>query len=292
MRTRFSFIALAALLTAILVVALLPSMPAPAPLSPAPETAISVSVPFVPYPTRPAKTSTSLPRQPVHTAAPIPTFAAVPSETLITFPSRITTAVAGTSTPSVPIAFSQDGNSITCYKGPAVEYIVKTTFKLAQIIGKDRAGQWWYLVVNKGQNIFVYCWVSTRQVITAGNLSTVLVYEPELAQITRVEIDPPGQPATVSCGSGAGEVIFHFTGRIFADGPLENLGYTWETDTPLAFPPEQTSVESWNIPAEIQVEIPAPAQAGIYSLRLRSLYPMEASGELKFEVSCQSPGPA
>lgn len=317
MRTRLSFIALVILLVVVPVLALLPSAPAAGPaaqLSAPPPSVVPASVtpvPFVAYPTRLAKTFTSLPLQPTHTLAPTKAFVSVPSETriagvsietpisagtatLIPFPSSTPTAFAGTPTPSAPSAFSLDGNPVDCYKGPGVEYIVKTTFKRAQIVGRDRAGLWWYLLVDKGGNVFINCWVSTQQVSTGGNVDTAVVSEPEMAQITQVQVSADGQPAAVTdvfqtapCGTDAAPVLFHFTGRVFADGPIASIPVLWETDAPVQLPPEHTQIRSWNAPAEVPLDVQVPALAGTYFLQLRSPNLTEAWGAIQFEVKCQ-----
>jgi len=304
MRTRFSWVSIVGFLATIVVITLLPrstALPGPPLPTPSSTPAASATVPFVAYATRPARTATSLPLQPTHTSAATWTFAAVPSETLaaagtatlLSFPTAQPTPASGSATPPVPIAVSKDGKAVACTKGPGVEYIVKTNFKAAQIVGKDPSAAWWYLAVYKGNNVFINCWVSAQQVDVSGNLSGVLVNEPEAAQITRIQIVPPAGTLTaavftVACGSGAQAPVLHFTGQIFADGPIMNVGYTWGIDnTRMAFPHEQTRIQGWNTPAAVTLDLPLPAEAHSYDLSLRSLYPMEASADFQFEVKCR-----
>jgi len=166
-------------------------------------------------------------------------------------------------------------------------------FNIAQIVGKDATGRWWYLLVYKGNGIFINCWASSKQVTTGGNLVGLSVSEPKLPQITRVEVGVSGQATTeaeytqtISCDGSASKVTLQFTGLVFADGPMERIGYAWESDAPSQLKPGQTSVAAWNAPAQIPVDLSVPAQAGSYSLSLRTTFPLEVVGELRFRLQC------
>jgi hypothetical protein len=299
-KTRFSFALMAGLLMVILVVALLPSpqtTPAPVkisgtPMKPAAPT--ETPLPVIASPIRLPVSPTSIPRKATYTSQPAETpdmlatqtLLPIPTETLIFFATTTSTPFGGTATSSVPMAYAPDRKPVACYKGPGAEYIPKTTIKLAQIIGRDETGKWWYLIVHQGQGAFIYCWVSDEKVAIGGNLSDLLVVEPELAQITQIKIDATTADLiqTTSCANNS---TLHFTGHIFSDGPLQNISYAWDTDSQVRLPRGQISIKSWDAPAEIKLEFPAPAQAGTYFLRLSTTYPMENSGTLQFEVKCK-----
>jgi len=149
-------------------------------------------------------------------------------------------------------------------------------------------------LINKGQGVYVSCWVSVDQVSIGGDLSDLSVTEPELPQITSVKVIAPSQPAndteyvqTIVCDAGLTNTTLHFTGQISADGPIKNVGYIWKTDAPAQFQPGRASVKAWDAPAEINVDVPVPSQAGTYSLSLRTTFPAEVLGELRFTLKCK-----
>jgi hypothetical protein len=167
-------------------------------------------------------------------------------------------------------------------------------FKITQIVGKDGSGKWWFLMINKGRGVYVPCWVSVERVTTGGDLAGLSVTEPELPQITQVKVTVPGQPATgaeytqtIACDTGITNTTLHFTGQVSADGPFEDVGYLWTTDAPARFQPGHTPVKAWDAPAEIDVDLPVPSQAGSYTLTLRTTFPMEVLGELRFTIKCK-----
>lgn len=317
MKTRFSFGMLIVLLTIFLVVGLLPSSQTSSITVAASRTSTHTPAstktlpPFVPFPThRPLSESpTLIPLQPTYTAIAAETSGvidtptllpdetqpqSVPTQTLIFFASATSTPFGGTATPPVPVVFTLDGKPRSCYKGPSLAYIELDTFKIARIIGKDSTGKWWYLSINKGQNVFVSCWVSGDQVITGGNLSGLSINEPELPQITQVKVEISDQSVkdaqsvqTISCDAGLTMTTLHFTGHIFANGPINDIGYLWTTDAPAQFQVEHTAVKAWDAPAQIDVELPVPSQTGMYSLSLSTTFPMEIVGELRFTVKCK-----
>ena len=322
MKIRLSFALLVTLLAAMLVVALMPSLepafravaasgtPTSAP-SPTGTPSPSAS------PTWPLVSPTSIPLQPTYTSIPAetpelsasqtllpiqtPTLLMAGSQTLLPistatlapFPTMTPTAFGRTATPPVPIAFTTDGKPQSCYKGPSLAYATRDMFAIAQIVGKDAGGGWWYLLVYKGNGIFVYCWASGEQVTTGGNLGGLSVIEPDLPAITQVEVHPSGQPATgteyvqtIVCDGGKSKTTLHVTGLIFADGPLARVGYAWRSDAPAQLEPGHAAVSAWDAPAQIRVDLSVPAQAGSYSLSLRTTFPLEVVGTLRFTLRC------
>lgn len=309
MKTRLSFGLFAALLTVLLIVGLLPS-PGAAPAATATATASGTPTyppsmtPPLPTPswTRLARSPTSIPLQATYTSAAgetpqmvaTSTLLPISTETLILFATMTSTPFGGTATPPVPVVYAAGEKPEMCYKGPSVAYVEVDRFEAAGIVGKDTTETWWYLLVPKGQGVFINCWVAVDQVTTGGNLSGLLVQQPELPQITQVKIEVPGQAVTgaehvetIECGPTGANVVLHFTGRIFANGPVENVGYAWDTDVPAQLTPERIAVAAWDDPAQIDLALPVPARAGTYFLNLRTTFPMEALGELRFTVRCE-----
>lgn len=316
MKTRFSLVffagllaLFACLLTVPLVVGLLPS-PGPTPTPTATATASGTPTPsptIIPSATaswtRLARSPTSIPLQATYTSIAgetpqtlaTPTLLPVATETLILFATITSTPFGGTATPPVPVAYASGEKAEACYKGPSPAYIEIDTFEIATIVGKDTDEKWWYLLVHKGDGVFINCWVSGDQVTTGGNLSGLLIQQSELPQITQVKVEVPGQPATdaeyvatIACNTDAADTAgtVHFTGRIIANGPIPNVGYTWDTDVPAQLPAGRVAVKAWDDPAQINLALPVPARAGVYFIRLRTTFPMEALGELRFTVRC------
>lgn len=218
----------------------------------------------------------------------------IPTATLIFFPSLTSTPFGGSPTPPVAVAYSLDDKPRSCYKGPSLAYIEMDTFKVSRIAGKDLAGAWWFLLVNKGQGAYVSCWVARNQVSTGGNLDTLPVVEPELSDITQVKVSVPGQPVTngeyvasIACDDGITKTTLHFFGQVFANGPLEDLGYRWDTDAPVKFKVAHGIIQAWDLPAESTLELPVPSKAAVYSLSLRTTFPAEAVGGLQVIVRCE-----
>lgn len=292
MRTRLSFATLLTFLT-ILLIGLLPSAQMVPANIPATRT-VPVETPttFIGFPTRPAKTSTSAPLPPTFTPVPTETLALVSTPTLIPFPSGTATVYGGTPTPAVPIAYT--GTAAECYKGPAKEYVVRTTFQTAEIVGKNKTATWWFLEVSKGRGVYIECWVAADQVNTAGDLSRITVSEAELAQVTKVEIAPLGQqPGSteyvmdISCGASVDQTVLHFTGRVFADGPLEEVHAVWKTNAPAhGSQPGKITIESWGKPAQFDLALQLPAQAATYLLSLQTQFPNELNNAIQLTLKC------
>jgi hypothetical protein len=271
--------------------------------APTPELATSTSEPtltFTPEITTTAEktfaTLTAIPSSTVTSLPAGPTKTLVPTLTAIPFPSQTVTATPGPSTtPIVPTAFSPDGKPVECFKGPELEYKVLTDFKIVEIVGVDEAGRWWYLKIDKGQGNFVHCWVLQKRVTLGGNPASLPVVEPEKALVTEVSLSIPtelpdarfGYVQTVSCGQNADKPVFHFLGRISADGPIQKVKYTWETNAPGKFSVQQTRVAGWRDPQNIKLDLPVPAREGTYYLRLRVSLPNEMSMLVQFVVKCQ-----
>jgi hypothetical protein len=235
---------------------------------------------------------------PIATATLLPTDSppsAVPTLTLISFPSGTVTPSRGTATPQVPVAFIPDGKPKACYKGPSPAYIQLDTFNQpVRVAGKDVTGQWWYILIYKGQGNYVSCWVAADLVTVGGDLSSLSVTEPETPQITHVTVDVPGGAlknggyvATIACDDGVSTTTLHFSGQIFTDGPIKDIGYAWNIDAPVKFKPEHTSVKSWDAPATIPLDLPLASTAGVYTLTLRTTFPVEAVGTLQVVVQCK-----
>lgn len=303
MKIRLSFVLLAAFLTVLLAVGLLPSPTATATAYPT-GTMSGTPTPlpsWTPSPTPLAQSPTAVPLPATHTSLPgetpqtlaTSTLLPIPTETLIFFPTS-TATVGGTATPPVPVAYAEEETLEACYKGPSRAYIQTDSFEIAAITGKDESGEWWYVLFPKGQGVFVNCWVAGDEVTTGGNLESLLVTQAELPQITEAKIESANQTAedreivkTVACGHDSPDAVLHFIGRIFANGPVERVGYIWDTNAPVDFKPEQTAIEAWDTPARINLALSVPAQSATYSLSLRTTFPMEAVGELRFTVQCK-----
>lgn len=217
-----------------------------------------------------------------------------PTATLISFPTAAPTALRGTATPFVTVAYSVDGKPKPCYKGPSLSYIEMDTFKVSRIAGKDSTGEWWYLLVFKGQGVYVSCWVARDLVTTGGNLDNLSVVEPDLSDITQVKISVPGQPvtdnqyiATIPCDDGVTKTTLRFVGQVFANGPLNNIGYRWDTDAALKFKAAHGIIKSWDVPAETTLELPIPSTAASYSLNLRTTFPVEVVSEIQVIIKCE-----
>jgi hypothetical protein len=185
------------------------------------------------------------------------------------------------------MAFSSSGSPLGCYKGTAAEYKPLVDFTRAEIIGVDVAGKWWYLKVDLGLGKLIDCWVSQRNVMTGGNLSAIPVAEPQSAQITDLGIYVTSNPRFVNCNALVDMPLLEFSGWIRADGPLDEVKYTWETSAPAQLAlPGAIQIVGWHVPREVTVRLPVPARAGAYSLMLRSLAPNEMVSSITFVVQC------
>ena len=234
---------------------------------------------------------------PIHTSTLLPLDtqpATIPTLTLIFFATATPTRFGGSATPPASVAYSMDGKPQPCYKGPSLAYIKMDTFKISRIAGKDEGGGWWFLLISKGQGVYVSCWVARDQVTTGGDLSTLSVVEPEISQITQVKVSAPDQPAgeiaytaNIACDDGISNTTLRLSGQIFSDGPISDIGYRWDTDAPVKFKVAHVSIQSWDAPAQVKLELPIPSKAATYHLSLRTTFPVEAVGELQIIVKCQ-----
>lgn len=225
---------------------------------------------------------------PTLTALPSATVTRLPSSTVTPPPSNTPMPPNGSPTPSVPMVLSADKKDVQCYTGPGVDYQPGYIFKAAEIIGKDKAGLWWYIQTYDKQANPVYCWVGTKSTHTAGNLSTVPVTEAEKASVTAVKVSVDGESVQeLACGQDIAQTDFHFTGKITTSGPVDKLRYQWVTDAGMRFSPKQTQIRAWDAPAQFKLTISVPTQAGTYSLDLRTISPNEIVGIVQFSVKCR-----
>ena len=232
------------------------------------------------FPEMASPTATSLPSLPTRT----PSF----TRTALPFPSETPTYVDGSPTPSVPLALSPQKDAAQCFKGPGLEYQPSYSFKIAEIVGKDQTGLWWYIRSYDSLMRPFYCWASGKEINTAGNLSAVPVTEAPSASVTAVNIHLDGDDTRiVDCGQQAGPLVFNFRGEIVTDGPLKKLKYIWETDAGVKFTQQQTQVSAWDAPLQASQQISVPAQNASYSLTLRSIYPNELVWKIQFTVKCK-----
>lgn len=224
-----------------------------------------------------------------------PTQALLPSSTPVFFASVTATPFGGSATPPVPVAYSRDGKTQPCYKGPSLKYVQTDVFNVARIAGFDSTGTWWYLLVFKEQgSMAISCWAADQQVLTAGNMTELSIVEPELPQITQAKISAPGTlddngdyTASIFCDDGLTDATLHFSGQIFGNGPLKDIGYRWVTDAPVSFKVAHTAIAAWDAPAQVTLDLPVPSQAAVYTLSLRTTFPMEAVGVLTIHVTCR-----
>ncbi len=265
--------------------------------SPTPEPPAATDIPLpaptempLPSATLPPPTDTPIPATPTLIPAE-PTHTTAPSRTPIPFPSSTPTTFGGSPTPSVPTAFTEGENEVACSKGPGKEYSSKTGYKFpggAEIVGTDMDDKWWYVKIRYGLGQYKYCWMPRKSVATGGDLSPVPVVEPEEMLVTVLNIYLVGDyTQTVSCAKKADSPVFRFTAEIVADGPVKTVKYTWETSAGVKFKQEVARIRSWDEPARLKLNLTVPAQAGTYSLTLRTVYPNEMSWVVQFNVKCQ-----
>jgi hypothetical protein len=243
-------------------------------------------------------TSTSQPDTPTPIFLPAEaTQPQVPTRTPMPFLSGTPTPVGDiptpsvTPTPSVPTAYSMDGKPVPCSKGPGIEYLPNITNEFdsqAEIVGKDKTGKWWYMRIAKNDGSNVYCWVQDKMVATGGDLSKVVVVEPQAGSVTAVNIYlDTDYIRTVVCGQKGETVSFRFRGEIVADGPIKAAKYIWETNAGVKPKTEQIPVRAWNDPANLKLNLTVPAKEGTYSLTLRVTFPNEMLWVVQFGVKCQ-----
>jgi hypothetical protein len=177
---------------------------------------------------------------------------------------------------------------VPCMKGPDQAFAVHKSFKAADIVGQDETGLWWYLKVGESQGRYSFCWVSSKNVNTSGDLSTIPVTEAEEASVTAVNIYLDGDyTQKITCGKKTDKPEFRFTGEIVTNGPSKKLRYQWETNAGPKYPPEQIQVLAWDDPARLKLNLSVPARDGTYSLTLRTIYPNEMIWVVQFVVKCQ-----
>ena len=254
---------------------------APTPDLPIPTNAPTLTVIPTGMPVPASATFTPLPTATVTLLPAGPTKTPAPTRTAIPFPS-------GTSTPGGPMVWSPDKDEVPCMKGPDQAFAVHKSFKAAEIVGQDETGLWWYIRVDEPQGRYSFCWVSGKKVFTSGDLSIVPVTEAEQASVSAVNISlDGGYTQMVSCDKKTDKPEFRFTGEIVTNGPVKKLRYQWETNAGTKFPPEQIQVLAWDDPARLKLNLSVPAQAGTYSLTLRTIYPNEMVWVVQFVVKCQ-----
>jgi hypothetical protein len=186
------------------------------------------------------------------------------------------------------MVLSSSKEGVQCHTGPGFEYAPTFTIRAAQIVGKDKTGLWWYIQTYDKQADLIICWVDAQSVHTAGKLSNVAVTEAEQASVTAVNISIDGNNVQeITCGQNAAKPEFHFTGEITSSGPIDKLRYQWVTDTGTKLPLEQTQIRAWDAPARFEINIPAPAQEGTYSITLRTISPNEMVQVAQVNVQCR-----
>jgi hypothetical protein len=240
-------------------------------------------------PTQVPPTSTSEP-----TLTRMPTLTALPSATITSSAEPTNTPTPtpeppnGSPTPAIPLVISPDGKDIQCYFGPGVEYTPTFAFKMAEIIGKDQAGLWWYVQTYDKLAKPIYCWVNAKNVRIAGGLSNVLITEAERGSVTAINISIVGNSTQeIACGQDTTLLEFHFTGEMTTNGSVDKLRYQWMTDAGTKFSAEQTQIRAWDAPARVEISIPVPAQEATYSLTLRTIFPNEMVQTAQFTVKCR-----
>lgn len=226
---------------------------------------------------------------PSATATPLPSEATeTPAPTRTAIPSNTSVPLNGSPTPQVPTVLSANGKDVQCYLGPGMEYAPTFTFKAAEIVGKDKAGLWWYIQTYDKLAKPIFCWVNTQDASTAGNIANIPVTEAEKASVTAVNISIDGNSTQeVACGQDTAKPEFRFNGEIVTNGPVDKLRYQWMTDVGDKFSPEQTQIRAWDAPARFEFDISVPAQEGTYSLVLRTISPNEMVRAVQFVVKCR-----
>lgn len=228
-------------------------------------------------PARPAATAspTSAPVLPTATQTPPPARTALP------LPANATPA-------EFPQAWAPEGSTVECRQGPGAAFAPTKTFEMAEIVGQERAGNWWFLKIDEKLGRYTLCWVPVETVAASGDLATVPVTEPEAASLTGVSVEiAETETQTVACGPQADPVVFHLTGQIHANGPVKKVKYTWETEAGLKFPPEQVEISTWETPASFEQEIRLPAEAKSYPVTLHAQFPNELVWVGTLTVKCR-----
>ena len=172
--------------------------------------------------------------------------------------------------------------------GPGAAFAPTKTFEMAEIVGRERTGAWWFLKIDEKLGRYTFCWVPVEAVAASGELASVPVTEPESASLTEVTVQiAETETQTVACGPQADPVVFHLTGQIRANGPLKRVKYTWETDAGLKFPLEQVEIASWEMPARFEQTLRVPAEAQSYTVTLHAQFPNELVWVGTLTVKCR-----
>jgi len=188
-----------------------------------------------------------------------------------------------TFTPSVPVASARDV-AVNCRLGPGTEWIALSGLnpgQTAQILGKNSAGSWWYIVdpFNSSRN----CWVAASVTNTAGNLAVIPVVETAKASVisATVKIDPKTIPIPGCIGPILPSKII---GSIEVNGPAIVKWY-FETELGGAMSTKTTEFDAFGV-KEVSAEYTPPLTAGNYWVRLIVTSPNGIEAEAKYKVQC------
>ena len=188
-----------------------------------------------------------------------------------------------TFTPTVPVASARDV-AVNCRLGPGTEWIALSGLNVgqtAQILGKNSAGSWWFIVdpFNSGKN----CWVAASVTNAAGNLAAIPIVETPKASVTKVTVKV--EPKTISVPGCIGPILpSKITGTIEVNGPATVKWY-FETEQGGAFSTKTSEFDAFGT-KEVSMEYTPPLTAGSYWVRLIVTSPNDIEDEVKYKIEC------
>ncbi len=149
----------------------------------------------------------------------------------------------------------------------------------AEVIGKNIDITWIY--VRNPSDPSTSCWLFVDLVNVEGNLEMLPVVGPPEIMVTNIKVSVDPSAMNVACGAFPQSVII--TAEITTNGPLIVIWY-WESSTGQTSEQKQVLFEAGE--TKTVQDYYQVAQAGDYSIRVRSLPPNSQVGEATFKAIC------
>ena len=186
-----------------------------------------------------------------------------------------------TPTPSAVLASPRE-QPVNCRFGPDVSYAVTGALivgRQAEVIGKNIDVTWVY--VRNPSDPSTSCWLSVDFVDVVGNLEALPVVGPPEIMVTGIQVRVDPSAMNVACDAFPQSVII--SADITTNGPLI-VNWYWESSTGQISEPKQVLFEEAG--TKTVQDYYQVAQAGDYSMVVRSAPPNSQAGEAAFKAIC------
>ena len=189
-----------------------------------------------------------------------------------------------TATPTVPIAWPKDV-PVNCRLGPSQAWIVLSGLQVgqtSQIVGKNSAQTWWYIV--DPENSSKKCWVSVSVTNAAGNLSGIPIVSSPEASVTKVNVTVT--PKTISVAGCIGPIQpLQIKGSIEVNGPA-TVKWHFATEQGGAMSTKTLEFDAYGEKNISSSDYTPPLVVGTYWVRLVITSPNDIQDEVKYEIEC------